>query len=201
MRIGAGRHRRCLGGSRLHPRAGRGALASGGRAGGGVGPVEPGRRRPGAACRRHRRQRRPRKPLDPGEGGLWQRVDQRHRGQGRRRHHDPGQRDLPHDRIRPGGEGPVPGSADDDALRQGAGRFQRGGLGRVAEQRGGDRRRRQLPGPARLHRGGGGRAGHRRLPRERRTCRTPTDALGPTARRISGSTSCCSPERWARTRR
>ena len=67
------------------------------------------------------RERCAKQQLEAGEGDLRDGVDQRHPDQGRRRHDDPRQRDLSHDRVRPAGSGPVPGAADDDPLRQGQG--------------------------------------------------------------------------------
>ena len=175
---------------------------------------------PAAAARRHRRQRRPGQPLDAGEGDLRDGVDQRHRDQGRRRHDDPRQRDLPDHRLRPAGQGAVPGAADHDALRQGPGRLEqpRGRRHRRAAARppaartttwssaATSRSSRTSAAPATPTGAGAcltrsSSATRSRCSTGRRTCRTPTGGSAPTARRTWASTSCCWPARSARTRR
>ena len=102
----------------------------------------------------------------PEKAVVRDRVDERHRDQGRRRHDDQGQRDLSDDRVRRAGEGAVPRPADDDAVRQGPGRLEQPRLGGLAGRREPHRGRGQLPGPARLHRDRRGRSRHRRLQRQ-----------------------------------
>ena len=78
---------------------------------------------------------------------------------------DPGQRDLPDFGLRRTRSGQVPGADDHDPLRQGPGRLVRSRI--CISPRGwfADGRSRQLPGAARLHRGGDGCPRHRRLQR------------------------------------
>ena len=211
----------CLACGGLGPAQACGPIAPAGRARGGVGALEPGRARSPAARRSVIAASAARgQSLEAGEGRLRDRVDQRHPGQGRRRHDDPGQRDLPDYRLGEAGQGPVPRAAHDDAVRQGPGRVEQRRVRRPRPRRRGHGRRGQLPGPARLHRGRRGRPRHRATrtaagacltrssSRTRSgfctgppTCRIPTGGSGPTGRRTWGSTRCCSPVPLAATRR